>query len=81
MKHLIIVKWKDGILKDAGMIDEIKQLFEGVTEIEGIHDVQIHKNVTDRSNRYDLMISIEMEKEALTLFDDSQIHHEWKDKY
>jgi hypothetical protein len=31
-------------------------------------------------NRYDFMIDIEMREESLKLFDNSKIHHIWKEK-
>lgn len=35
----------------------------------------------DRPNRYDLLILICMDKTALPAFDESEVHHVWKDTY
>ena len=35
----------------------------------------------DRANRYDLMIVLDMDKDALPNWDASDIHHRWKDEY
>ena len=94
MKHLIIVKFKDNIWnrEDAAsreMLADIKKIFnrtkqiEGVQtqQIEGVHTVNIYENVTPRPNRHDLMIEMEMDPEALPVYDASATHQEWKAKY
>ena len=37
--------------------------------------------MVDRPNRYDLLIRIDMEKETLPVYDDSEPHHVWKRDY
>ena len=81
MKHIILVKWnkdvvdKNELAKNAGII------FKPLLKIKGINDVKLYQNVIERSNRYDLMICIEMDKSVLPIYDDSEPHHEWKEKY
>ena len=35
----------------------------------------------DRENRYDVMIVLDMDKDALSAWDASPLHHQWKDEY
>lgn len=83
MKHNILVKYKPEISKEqkAELIPEIKALFEHTTEIPGIHSVTLYPNVVERENRYDLLIEIDMEREALEAYDHSSWHKQWKDQY
>ena len=83
MKHDIIVKYKAEITKErkAELIPGITELFGHLTEIPGIHGVKIYPNVVDRENRYDLMIEIDMDREALEIYDNSVWHRQWKEQY
>lgn len=79
MRHHILVKWKKDIARpDHAVIDA---LFHQALAIPGVHSVSVHPNVIDRSNRYDLLILLCMDKEALPLYDACPMHHEWKDTY
>ncbi len=80
MKHYIIVKLVKGTDRNA-LIGPVQELFNGVLSIPGIHDVRVKPCCIDRSNRYDIMIEITMEKEALDAYDASEPHHEWKKNY
>ncbi len=83
MKHCIIVKYTEAVTKEQkeALVPEIQALFDHTTAIPGVHQVTLHKNCIDRSNRYDLMICIEMEPEALPEYDSCEWHHQWKDGY
>lgn len=83
MKHCIIVKYRKEVDEDRknSLIEEIRDLFEHTLEIDGIHEVNVYPNCTPRDNRYDLMIEMDMEKEALAEYDDCLYHHMWKDNY
>lgn len=81
MTHYIICKWKDKNAVTPAMLDEIGALFGAYHEVEGVQGVQVVPNCVNRDNRFDLMIRIRMEKEALLNWDASRIHHEWKEKY
>lgn len=63
------------------MLPEINGLFSSLTELDGIHSVSVCPNCTDRRNRYDLMIEITMEKDALEVYDSSPQHARWKSEY
>ncbi len=80
MRHLIIVKFED----DADwtrFIAPIKKLFEESLLIEGIEKVNIYTSCINLPNRYDLMIEMILSKEALKIFDNSEIHKNWKSDY
>ena len=34
-----------------------------------------------RENRYDVMIVLEMDRAALVRYDESEMHHRWKDEF
>ena len=81
MKHCILVKFKEDIRKDEQLYDDIFKLFNNCLSIEGITKVNLIKNCIERSNRYDLLIQIEMNKEALEAYDNCKWHKLWKENY
>lgn len=86
MKHLIIVKFKENVWTRESeasreMLADIREIFDQTQQIEGVHTVNIYENVTPRPNRHDLMIEMEMDPEALPVYDASAAHQEWKAKY
>lgn len=81
MKHYILVKFNPDGKARENLSGEIRDLFQRSLEIEGVHSVAFHTSIIDLPNRYDLMICVEMEKEALPLFDGSEIHAAWKKNF
>lgn len=81
MKHIILVKWNKDVVDKNEIAKNINVIFKPLLKIKGINDLKFHQNVIERSNRYDLMICIEMDKSVLPIYDDSEPHHEWKEKY
>lgn len=83
MKHYIIVKYKETVTEQdkKRLLPEIKELFEKTTQIEGVHQVNVYPCCINRANRYDVMIEMVMEKEALPVYDDCEWHHIWKRDY
>ena len=81
MKHIILVKWNKAVVDKNEIAKNAATIFKPLLKIKGINDVKLYQNVIERSNRYDLMICIEMDKSVLTIYDDSEPHHEWKEKY
>ena len=83
MKHDIIVKFVPEVKgKDYQLfLNKISDLFSTRRELEGIRGVHFYQNIVDRPNRYDLIIEIEMEREALDNWDKSAIHKQWKEQY
>ena len=80
MKHYIIVKFVEGTDRDA-LVRPVTELFEEALQIPGIHGVKVKPCCIDRSNRYDMMIVIDMDKEALVQYDASRPHKAWKENY
>ena len=81
MKHIILVKWNKEVINKDEITKSVRLVFGRLLKINGIKDVKLHQNVIDRVNRYDLMICIEMDKDILPIYDESEPHHEWKEKY
>ncbi|MCQ2573233.1 MAG: hypothetical protein MJ182_05005 [Treponema sp.] len=81
MKHHIIVKFNEKSPKLDEMIPDIEKIFSGVLEVSGVKSYNLVKNCIDRSNRYNLMIIIDMDKSALEAYDNCHAHHQWKDNY
>lgn len=81
MKHYILVKWNSKFRENEQNMQEIRDIFSKTLNIEGVHKVEIIKNVINRENRYDLLIRLDMNKESLTLYDISEPHKEWKEKF
>ena len=80
MRHYIIVKWKNAA-KMSSCTAEIEALFSRTLTIEGIHKVTVHPSCSERPNRYDLMIEMEMDAAALPAYDASEPHRSWKEQY
>ena len=80
MKHFIIVKWNDPAAMKA-KIGEIDAIFQKTLSIPGVHAATVHPSCSDRSNRYDLMIEIDMDADALPAYDACEPHHTWKDTF
>ena len=83
MKHYIIAKFKPEITREqkAAMLPEIAALFGNLTALGGVNGVDVCSNCVDRDNRYDLMIEIDMEKDALETYDNCIWHKLWKEQY
>ena len=80
MKHYIIAKFNEGC-EWKPMIGAITDLFEETLQIPGIHAVKVKPCCINRPNRYDLMIEMEMDPEALTAYDACEAHKKWKQEY
>ena len=80
LKHHIIVKFTEGT-DVFSIVDPIRSIFEETLSIPGIHKVDFKVSNSDRANRYDLMIVMDMEKEALPAYDISEPHLRWKTEY
>ena len=79
MRHHILVKWKEDI--PTPDYTPIENIFKAALSIPGIHSVSLHPNVVDKPNRYDLLILLCVEKEALPAYDASEAHRQWKETY
>ncbi|MCQ2611415.1 MAG: hypothetical protein MJ169_06650 [Treponema sp.] len=81
MKHHIIVKFKKEAPELSQMLPRIQQIFSGVLKVSGVSSYELIPNCIDRSNRYNLMIVITMDKNALESYDACDAHHQWKDEF
>lgn len=80
MKHYIIVKFKETV-NAKEVLNPIKTLFNKAIDIKDVDEVKIYTSNIDLPNRYDLMIKMTLSRQALTEFDNSEIHKEWKAKF
>ena len=81
MKHHIIVKWNETVADKQAIIAPIRELYNGCSAIDGVRGAQLIENCIDRANRFDLMIVVEMDKDALPVWDSSDVHKRWKAEY
>ena len=80
MKHHIIVKFTEGTDYRA-LAAPIRSIFEQTLSIPGIRSVDVRLSNSERPNRYDMMIVIDMDKDALGAYDVSEPHLRWKAEY
>ena len=80
MQHYILAKFHEGTDVSA-LLAPVSSIFHPVLSIPGIHSVRIKPSCSDRANRYDMMIRIDMDREALPAYDASAPHHLWKEQY
>lgn len=81
MKHYIVAKYNDRVTDKASLLPRIREIFSAASAIEGVHGAEVYPCCIGRENRYDVMIVIDMEKEALENYDVSAMHHLWKDEF
>ena len=80
MKHYILAKFTEGT-DTAALVEPVRKIFAETLSIPGIHALAVKPSCSDRANRYDLMIVLDMDPEALPAYDASEPHHRWKDQY
>ena len=80
MEHYIIVKFTEGTDVKA-LVEPVRAIFNETLAIPGIHFLDIWVSNSDIANRFDLMIIITMEKEALPAYASSEPHIRWKSEY
>lgn len=80
MKHYILAKFTPGTDVQA-LMEPVRAIFAETLRIPGIHGLELKPSCSDRPNRYDLMIVLDMEPEALPAYDACEPHHRWKAKY
>ena len=81
MKHCILAKWNGSVTDKAALLAQVRALYAAADTIPGVHGVTVYPCCIDRPNRYDLMIVLDMDREALPNWDASDIHHRRKDEY
>ena len=80
MKHYIIAKFNEDCDKQA-LYGPVAEIFEGVKDVPGVHGVKVKPCCVARPNRYDIMIEIDMDPEALPAYDACEAHKLWKQNY
>ncbi|MBR6377093.1 MAG: hypothetical protein IKS05_04925 [Oscillospiraceae bacterium] len=80
MKHHILVKFTEGTDVQA-LLKPVQAIFAETLRIPGIHGLELKPSCSDRPNRYDLMIVLDMEPEALPAYDVCEPHLRWKTEY
>ena len=80
MKHYILAKFLPAV-KAEEVLPRIREIFAVAAEIPGVHGAEVFPCCIDRPNRMDVMIVLDMEKEALPLYDDSAMHKAWKQEF
>lgn len=81
MKHYIIAKYNTSVADKEALLPRICEIFSVADQIPGVYGAEVRSNCVARENRYDVMIVIDMEKEALPAYDASEMHHLWKDEF
>lgn len=81
MKHHIICKFNETVTDKNKISDEAEALFKKLEGENGIHTVSVFRNCTDKPNRFDLMIIIDMDKNVLSEYNESAVHKYWKANY
>ena len=81
MKHYILAKFLPQFAEKLPYFCRIEEIFATVGQIHGIHSAKVYTNCIDRENRYDIMIVLDMEKEALPAWDSSEQHQRWKTEF
>ena len=80
MQHHILVKFTEGTDTEA-LLEPVRALFARTLAIPGIRGLRLKTNCVKRPNRFDLMIVLDMEPEALPAYDASEPHRQWKEEY
>lgn len=82
MKHCILAKFTpEARAQRAALLPRIREIFSVAADIPGVHGAEVIPNCVDRDNRYDVLIRLDMDREALPLYDVSAMHHRWKDEF
>ncbi len=81
MKHYILVKYHAAVEDRQRLYQEISLLFSDAMRIAGISSVSVRPAILFSEKRYDLMIRIDCAQSALEVFDQSELHQQWKDRF
>ena len=68
MKHCILAKFTpEAKAQRAALLPRIREIFSAAADIPGVHGAEVIPNCVDRDNRYDVLIRLDMDREALPL--------------
>ena len=82
MKHCILAKYTaDAYSRRAELLPRVREIFSAAADIPGVAGAEVFSNCVDRANRYDVLIVLEMARDALAAYDESAMHQRWKDEF
>ena len=81
MKHCILAKFRPEAGDWRAYLPQIREIFSAAGDIPGVRGAEVLPGCVDRDNRYDVLIRLDMDREALSLYDVSAMHHRWKDEF
>lgn len=81
MRHCLILKFDPSQGDKRIIIDEIREFFATAQKPEVVTKVEIFESCVDRVNRFDLMVVVEMDKADLPVWDNSDFHVQWKERF
>ena len=82
MKHCILAKFTpEAYARREALLPRIREIFSAAAEIPGVSGAEVIPNCVARDNRYDVLIRLDMDRAALPLYDDSAMHHRWKEEF
>ena len=81
MKHMVIVKMNENAPSREEFIQKAREAFAPVTDIPGIRAVRVIPGLPLAENRYDFIVEIDMDKESLPAYNESEAHKNWKKTY
>lgn len=78
MLHHILVKWNETVTDKSAMIPRVQEAFSDSVHIPGVAGYEVIPSCSDRANRYDVMIRMDLTPEGLKNYDVSPMHVAWK---
>ena len=82
MKHCLLAKYTpEAYARRVELLPRIREIFSVSAEIPGVGGAEVIPNCVDRDNRYDVLIRLDMDADALPRYDVSTMHHRWKDEF
>lgn len=82
MKHCILAKYRAEVYpRREALLPRVREIFSAAADIPGVTGAEVFPNCVDRPNRYDVLIVLEMARDALATYDESAMHHRWKDEF
>ena len=82
MKHCIIAKYTaEAYARREALLPRIREIFSAAGDIPGVRGAEVFPNCVARDNRYDVLIVLDMERDALPLYDGSAPHLLWKEAF
>lgn len=80
MKHFIIVKWNEKVTDKNAFAKRADEIYAMSPQIPGVNGYTVKKSNSDRANRFDLMIEMDLTPEGLENYDRSEMHRLWKEE-